>query len=163
MTRTQNSQKLRKTMIHFFLFHICLSWSPVSHCLSCSVIIIKTAKKNKKLKKKLLFFFFALKFLLCACFNEKLSITWNPITSLSTSLEHWPLQAARKPHSDFHNLALHKQEKGHNETTIHLLTHQTDTSGILSDWDPKVNENCLPCHSVAERKGHDYSGVYLGK
>lgn len=46
MTRTQKSQKLCKTMLHslfFFLHHICLYGSPVSHCLLCSVIIIGVA------------------------------------------------------------------------------------------------------------------------
>lgn len=54
MTRTQNSQKLRKTMLHFFLLnHICLYVSPVSHCLLCSVIIIGTPILYPKL-----FYFF---------------------------------------------------------------------------------------------------------
>lgn len=88
MTRTQNSQKLRKTMIHFFLFHICLSWSPVSHCLSCSVIVIKTAN-----------FFFALKFLLCACFNEKLRITMGS-HYISQHLT-WALTSEGSPEASF--------------------------------------------------------------
>lgn len=88
MTRTQNSQKLRKTMIHFFLFHICLSWSPVSHCLSCSVIVIKTA-----------IFFFALKFLLCVCFNEKLHITMG--SHYTSHHLTWALTSGGSPEASF--------------------------------------------------------------
>lgn len=106
MTKAQNSQKLRKTTIQF-LFHVCLSWASVSHCLSCSVIIIKTAN------------FFALK-LFCVYFNERICINDGISLHLSPPRFSTDLLAAQKPHSDFHNLALHKQEKGHKRVTMWL-------------------------------------------
>lgn len=84
MTRTQKSQKLCKTMLHslfFFLHHICLYGSPVSHCLLCSVIIIGVA-----ILSTLNYFSLFLK--------EKLrNKKWNPVTSFTTLLKHWPLNS----------------------------------------------------------------------
>lgn len=153
MTRTQKSQKLRKTMIHFFFL---IPHLPV--LVSCESLSFLFSHRYKNC-----YFFFALKFLLCLCSNEKLHITMG--SHYTSHHLTWALTSVGSPEASFwfSQSPFTQQEKGPNETAIHLLTHQTGTCEILSDWDLKVKENRLPCHSVAERKVHDYSGVYLGK